>query len=253
MYYDTHAHYDDERFDEDRDAVLLSLPENGIELVNNIGTDEQTSLACVALAEKYDFCYAAVGFHPHEASSMDETSLERIAGLLKHPKVRAIGEIGLDYYYDYSPRDIQKACLRAQLALAADTACRVVIHDRDAHGDCLDILSEFPQVTGVFHCFSGSAEMAEILVKRGWYLSFTGSVTFKKARKILEAVAVVPQDRIMLETDSPYLAPEPMRGRRNDSRLLPYIAAAVGAVKGWSVEETARICLENGKRFFNIS
>ena len=252
MYFDTHAHYDDEQFDTDRDELLASMAESGVELIVNAGTDLSTSLTGIALAEKYPFVYCAAGYHPHEASEMTDDAFNSIAELLRHPRVKAIGEIGLDYHYDFSPRETQQKCFRRQLQLARETHMPVIIHDREAHEDCLNILSEFPDVTGVFHCFSGSLEMARILIKRGWYLSFTGSVTFKNARKAPEIIAEVPSDKIMIETDSPYLAPVPLRGKRNDSRNLIYIAQAVADARGISLEEAAAMCLENGRRFFGI-
>ncbi|MGN1001495.1 MAG: TatD family hydrolase [Oscillospiraceae bacterium] len=252
MFFDTHAHYDDERFDADRDELLAGLPEAGVELVLNPGCDEPTSRAAVALAEKFDHVYAAVGWHPHEADSYNDESAALIRRWAAHPKVKAIGEIGLDYFYDFSPREKQREVFAAQLALAKELALPVIIHDRDAHGECMEIIGDCPGVRGVFHCYSGSAEMARRLLDMGWYLSFTGAITFKNARKALEAIAVCPLDRIMIETDSPYLAPVPHRGERNDSRMLPYMAQVIADVKGISPEEAARITLENGRRFFGI-
>jgi len=190
--------------------------------------------------------------HPHEAAKVTESDLDAITALLSEKRVKALGEIGLDFYYDLSPRDVQRDIFRRQMAIAREHNVPVIIHDRDAHGECLEIIDEFPEVKGVFHCFSGSAEYARELVKRGWYISFTGSVTFKNASKILLAAKAVPDDRIMIETDSPYLAPEPYRGRRNDSSMLRRICASLAELRGTTPEAFAELTLENGKRFFGI-
>ncbi len=252
MFFDTHAHYDDDRFDPDRHELLASMPQAGVELILNPGCDEESSRAAVEYAERYPHVYAAVGWHPHSADEYTERSSELIRGWCSHERVRAIGEIGLDYYYDFSPRDKQREVFRAQMELARELGKPVIIHDRDAHGECLEIISEFPEVMGVFHCYSGSAEMAKLILEKGWYLSFTGAITFKNARKALETIEICPLDRIMIETDSPYLAPVPHRGHRNDSRELVYVAEKIADVKGLSAAEAARISLENGKRFFGI-
>lgn len=253
MVFDTHAHYDDERFDPDRYELLEAMPAAGVELILNPGCDEASSRTAVALAERFGHVYAAVGWHPHEAESYGPASGELIREWVKHPKVKAIGEIGLDYYYDFAPRERQREVFSAQLELAGETGMPVIIHDRDAHGECLELIERFPGVRGVFHCYSGSAEMAKRLLDMGWYLSFTGAITFKNARRALESIAVCPLDRIMIETDSPYLAPVPHRGERNDSRMLSYMARVVADVKGIRPEEAERITLENGKRFFGIA
>ncbi|MCR4771499.1 MAG: TatD family hydrolase [Oscillospiraceae bacterium] len=252
MYFDTHAHYDDGKFDADRDGVLSSLPEKGVELVMNAACDLPTVKSSVALAEKYPFVYAAVGIHPHDADTLDDAALALIESCCRHEKVKAIGEIGLDYHYDLSPRDVQKKAFRAQLELARALDMPVIVHDREAHEDCLAIVREFRGVTGVFHCFSGSAELAEELVRLGWYISFTGAVTFKNAKKAPGIVASLPEDRIMLETDCPYMTPEPFRGKRNDSSYLEYICAAVASFRGISPERAAAVTAENGRRFFSI-
>ncbi len=252
MFFDTHAHYDDEDFDADRDAVIASLGENGVSLVVNASSDLPSSKASVSLSEKYPFIYAAVGIHPHEASSLNESTLSEIRSLTARDKVVAIGEIGLDYFYDHSPREIQKAAFRLQMQLANELDLPVVIHDRDAHEDCMKIIRDFPGIRGVFHCYSGSLEMAKELIKLGWYLSFTGAVTFKNAKKAPEVVAYVPEDRLMIETDCPYLAPVPMRGKRNDSINLKYIAQCIAEIRGTTLEHIASVTMENGKRFFEI-
>jgi len=253
MYFDTHAHYDAEQFDADRDQVLSALPAAGVVLAVDPGCDLPSSRAALALAERYPFLYAAVGYHPENCAPYREEDLDQIRDMARHPKCVATGEIGLDYYWaENPPRALQQRVFRDQLALAAELALPVIVHDREAHGDSLEIVREFPEVRGVFHCFSGSAEMAKELVGLGWMISFTGVLTYKNARKALEAAAAVPLDRLMIETDSPYMAPVPCRGQRNDSRNLVYICEKLAELKGVSPGECARITLENGKRFFHI-
>lgn len=252
MLFDTHAHYDDEQFEEDREALLASLPEQGVGLVVNAASSLPSSAAAVALADRFSFVYATVGVHPHDAQDMDQDTLPALERLLRHPKAVAVGEIGLDYHYDHSPREIQRQRFREQLDLARSLGRSVVIHEREAAADVLHILGEFPQVTGVFHCYSGSWETAKGLLDKGWYLSFTGVITYKNARKSHEVILNMPRDRLMLETDCPYLSPEPLRGRRNSSLNLKYTAAKAAALLGISEEETAQLTLENGRRFFGI-
>ncbi len=253
MLFDTHAHYDAEQFDGDRDQVLSALPAAGVELVVDPGCDLPSSRAALALAERYPFLYAAVGYHPENCAPYREEDLELIRDMARHPKCVAIGEIGLDYYWpENPPRALQQRVFRDQLALAAELDLPVIVHDREAHGDSLAIVKEFPAVRGVFHCFSGSAEMARELVGLGWMISFTGVLTYKNARRALEAAAAVPLGRLMIETDSPYMAPVPHRGQRNDSRNLPYICERLAELKGVSPEECARVTLENGKHFFQV-
>ena len=253
MLFDTHAHYTDEAFDADRDAVIRAVHDSGVGLVMNSSSDEKSSREAVALAEKYDFIYASVGWHPEDAAGFSERSLDLIREWDRHPKVRAIGEIGLDYHYeDAAPRELQKEVLERQLQLALELKMPVVIHDREAHGDCMALVRSYPELTGAFHCFSGSAEMAKELLDRGWYLGFTGVITFKNARKALEVLEMCPLDRILIETDCPYMAPVPHRGERNDSRLLPFMAAKVAELKCLTPDEAARVTTENGKRFFGI-
>ena len=252
MYFDTHAHYDDGAFDADRDALLLSLPAEGIDLVVNPGCDLASSRKAAALALKYPHVYAAVGCHPHETGDMQGGDLDAFAALAAEKKVVAVGEIGLDYFYDRSPREVQRARLREQMALADDLRLPVIIHDREAHADCLEIVKQFPRVRGVYHCYSGSLEYAKTLISLGWYLGFTGAVTFKNARKALETLAWLPEDRFFLETDAPYLAPVPHRGERCDSRLLPLTAAKVAEVRGTTVGTVATQAMQNGMAFFGI-
>ena len=253
MLFDTHAHMDDRAFDEDREALLSRLPEEGIGLLMNPGCSLDSSRAACALARKYDYIYAAVGSHPDAAAEVCPEVLEQYRVLVReNPKVKAIGEIGLDYHYEDIPREIQKEAFRAQMALAAEENLPVIVHEREAHGDGMAIVREFPTVNGVFHCYSGSPEMARELVSLGWYIGFTGLLTFKNARKALEVAAALPLERIVLETDCPYMAPEPFRGRRNDPGKLYRMAQALAALRGLSEEEVQRVTLENGRRLYRI-
>jgi len=252
LYFDTHAHYTDEDFDSDRDEVLKAVYENGVELIINASSDLKSSLQSIELTEKYPFVYAAVGWHPHDAKTFSEESDNLLRSWCSLPKVRAIGEIGLDFYYDLSERDVQRKVFIRQMELASELHMPVVIHDREAHAECMEIIRKFPEVKGAFHCYSGSAEMAKEILNMGWYLGFTGAITFKNAKKALEVIKMCPNDRILIETDCPYLAPVPFRGKRNDSRYLTYMAQTVAELKGLSVEETAEMTTENGRRFFGI-
>lgn len=253
MFFDTHAHYDDGWFDADRDELLASMPANGVDLIVDPGCDRPSSEAAVGLAEKYGFIYAAVGWHPHEARDWDEASADLIRAWAKHPKVVAIGEIGLDYHYDTEWKTVQHEVLERQLCLAEELDLPVIIHDREAHGDCMDFVRRHPDVRGEFHCYSGSAEMAKELLARGWYLGFNGAITMQGARRALETIAMMPTDRLLLETDSPYLAPLPRTdGRRNDSRKLRRVAEVIAEVRHTTPELVAEVAMENGKRFFGI-
>ena len=252
MYFDTHAHYDSSKFDADRDEVLRALPESGVTLVVDPGDNAERSRRAVELAQQYPHVYAAVGWHPEEAENWDENSLPTIRELAKQPKVCAIGEIGLDYYWDATYRERQKEMFRAQIELALELDLPVIVHDREAHGDSLEIVRDYPALRGVFHCFSGSVEVAQELLRRGWYLGFDGPITYKNAARAPEVIRICPMERILLETDSPYLAPVPNRGQRNDSRNLPYIAATVARIKDMPVEAVAAQTMENGKKLFGI-
>jgi TatD DNase family protein len=253
LYFDTHAHYDDEMFDDDRVEVLTLMPSRGVDLILNPGCNIETSCTAISLAEKFSYVYAAVGIHPQAAGSFRHEDIDILRALAKHPKVRAIGEVGLDYYYDDgAKRDDQIACLEAQLSLARELGMPVVMHNREATADCIDAVRRFPDVYGVFHCFSGSWDTAKMLVDSGWYLSFTGSVTFKNARRAPEVAAKIPIERLMLETDAPYLAPVPRRGERCDSSMLLYTAARIAELRGMGLSELAAVTKENGKRFFKI-
>ena len=253
MIFDTHAHLDDRAFDTDRAALLSQLPGLGLALVMNPGCSLASSRAAAALAENYDYVYAAVGSHPDAADEVTEDVLEQYRQLARQcPKVRAIGEIGLDYHYEDIPREVQQRAFRAQMALARELELPVIVHEREAHEDGMRIVEEFPQVTGVFHCYSGSLEMAKVLIRRGWYIGFGGVLTFKNARKAVEAASQIPLDRLVLETDCPYMSPEPFRGRRNDPGRLHLVVERLAQLRGLSAEEIENITLENGKRLYRI-
>lgn len=252
MYFDSHAHLDDVRFDGEREEILDSLKDNRVGLVLNVGCDLASSERSVALAERYAFVYAAVGSHPDDADHVDGALLDRYRTLAAHPKVRAIGEIGLDYHYEDVPRAQQIIAFEQQLELAEALKMPVIVHEREAHGDAMDIVRRHPEVRGVFHCFSGSKEMALWLAERGWYIGFTGVLTFKNARRAVEAAQALPLDRILIETDCPYMAPEPYRGRRNDSRYVPLVAKKLAELRGLTPEEAGRQTTENACRLFEI-
>lgn len=251
-FFDTHAHYDSGKFNADRDEVLRAVHDSGVALVVDPGDSGVTSERAVALAQAHDFVYAAVGWHPEEADSWTDSSLAHIRTLAAQPKVCAIGEIGLDYYWDASTKAKQERMFRAQLELALELDLPVIVHDREAHGDSLRIVCDYPQLRGVFHCYSGSVEMARELLRRGWYLGFDGRSRTKTPPKQPEVIAACPVERILLETDSPYLAPVPNRGKRNDSRNLPFIAARVAQIKGMTTDQVAEVTLQNGKKLFDL-
>ena len=253
MLFDTHAHMDDRAFDTDRKELLENLPGKGIQLLMNPGCSLESSRNAVKLANSYDYIYAAVGSHPDVADEVDEALIARYRELCKqNSKVRAIGEIGLDYHYEDIPREIQKKAFRLQMELARELNLPVIVHERDAHEDGMKIVTEFPVVTGVFHCYSGSWEMAKWLIDRGWYIGFTGVLTFKNARKAIDVASRLPLDRIVLETDCPYMSPEPFRGKRNDPGKLYRMAEKLAEIRNLSVEEIHRITVENGKRLYRI-
>ncbi len=253
MLFDTHAHFDDPQFDSDRDEVIKSLADDGVTRVMNIGANMETSKKAIEIANKYDFIYATVGVHPCDTYDMTDEDIERLRIMAKNnPKVRAIGEIGLDYHFDDTKPDIQKEWFIKQLRLAKELNMPVVIHDRDSKGDVIEILKREGISNGVMHCFSGSAETARELVKMGFMISFTGVLTFKNARRAVEACRSIPIERLMIETDCPYMAPEPHRGERNYSGYVKYVARKMAEIKGLSYEETARITMENGLRFYGI-
>lgn len=249
--FDSHAHYDQKRFDADRDQVISALAAAGVTRVMNAASDLPSSRDALALAEKYPFFWCSVGIHPHEAEDAPADYLNQLKELVKNPRVRAIGEIGLDFHYDFSPRDVQHRVFEEQLILAKELDMPVIIHDREAHGETIELLTKY-RPKGVVHCFSGSAEMAKQVAQLGMYVGFTGTVTFKNARKPLEAVAAVPADRLLIETDCPYMAPEPLRGRRCDSSMLPYTAAAMAAVRGITPQQLVDLTAQNACRLFGI-
>lgn len=253
LIFDTHAHYDDETFDADRDSLLAAMPQEGVGLILDPGCDIVTSKKAVALAAQYPHVYAAVGYHPENCAPYTPSDLDVLREMARNPKVVAIGEIGLDYYWEQNPpRELQQEVFRAQLALAQERNLPVIVHDRDAHADCLAIVKEFPAVRGVFHCYSGSVEMARELWKLGWYTGFDGPVTYKNARKTVEVAQEVPMDQLLLETDSPYMAPVPVRGTRNDSRNIRHIAEKIAELRGMTADEVIRIAADNGRRLFAI-
>lgn len=249
MLFDTHAHYDDEAFDADRDAVLAAF--DG--LIIDPGCTLDSSRAAVALAARHPHVYAAVGIHPENCGDFVPQHMDELRQLACQPKVVAIGEIGLDYYWaENPPREFQQQVFRAQLELALELDLPVIIHDREAHGDTLAIVKEYPALRGVFHCYSGSVEMARELWKLGWYLGLDGPVTYKNARRTVEVAAEVPLERLLLETDSPYMAPVPKRGTRNDSRNIVHIAEKIAEIRNMTADAIIRVSAENGRRLFGI-
>lgn len=254
MFFDTHAHYDDARFDEDRHEVLTQARRSGVDFILNASSGMESSMQSLMLTKDYDFVFAAVGVHPHEVEKLQEGDMEILAEYAAHEKVVAIGEIGLDYYYDNSPRELQRKWFRRQIELALSLSLPIIVHDRDAHEDSMEIVKKTGAsgVGGVFHCYSGSVEMAKELLKQNFYISFAGPVTFKNARKAVEVVEAVPMERLLIETDCPYLSPEPYRGQRNDSSRVGIVAQRIAQIKGLTVEEVARITLENARQLFRI-
>lgn len=252
-FFDSHAHYNDRRFQQDQTQLLESMAAHHIGKIMNVGCDLTSSLQSIRLAEQYDFIYAAVGSHPDDAANVNEELVALYRNLTQKPKVMAIGEIGLDYYYEDVPRAQQQTAFRMQMELARELDLPVIVHQRDAYEDALRIVDEFPTVKGVFHCFSGSVEYAKELVKRGWSMGFTGVITFKNARKAVEVAQWAPLDRLLIETDCPYMAPEPFRGCRCDSTMVPKMAEKIAQLRGLPVEEIARITRENAMRLFRIA
>jgi TatD DNase family protein len=253
MIFDSHAHYDDEVFNDDRDKIIGELIENGIVGVLNCGASLQGAVSSVKLADKYDMFYAAVGIHPEFADIVNEEVIKKLEELAENKKVKAIGEIGLDYHYEENPsREIQQSAFTKQMELAEKLNLPVVIHDRDAHEDTLNILKKFPKVIGVIHCFSGSVEFARECLNLGYYIGFTGVVTFKNAKKIVEVVKDVPIDRILLETDCPYMSPEPNRGKRNRSDYIEYIAEKIADIRRDIPINVKNQSIENTRRLLNL-
>lgn len=259
IFFDSHAHYFDEKFqkyDGGAESAICDAYTAGVRYILNAGTSPETSRDAIALAEAHEHLYAAAGLHPSDSHDVSDASLQSVLDEIKllcsHKKVVALGEIGLDYYWDDSQKERQKSILDTQLSMAEDLGLPVIIHDREAHGDTMDILRTHPHVRGILHSFSGSAEMARQLLMRDWYISFSGPITYKNARSLREVAALVPLDRMLIETDAPYLPPEPHRGKINFSGYLPFTAKAVADVKGCSIEEIARCTTENAKRLFNV-
>ncbi len=255
MIFDTHAHYNDRQFDEDRDLLLSSLPENGIGFVMNACSDLNEISDITEMCEKYPFIYGAVGIHPEAVAELSDDYINELKKHASHPKIKAIGEIGLDYYWTTETKEKQKIVFAQQIELAKELKMPIIVHDRDAHGDCLDILRNHNvyECGGVFHCYSGSAEMVkEITDKFGMYIAFGGSLTFKNAVNVREAAKAVPLDRLLIETDSPYLAPVPYRGKRNSSIYLPQVISMLADIHGITPDEIEDITTENGRRLFDI-
>jgi TatD DNase family protein len=255
MLFDTHAHLNDEKFSEDREEVIQRAYDNGVTRIVNVGFNRQTIPTSLALAEQYDFIYTAVGWHPQDAKDLEAGDLDWIAELTQHKKVVAIGEIGLDYYWDTSPKEIQQEVFRRQIRLAKQLQLPIIIHNREANQDIMDILQEekAAEVGGIMHCFSGSVEMAQACLAMNFHISFGGPVTFKNAKKPKEVAQAIPLDRLLIETDCPYLTPEPYRGKRNESGYVKYVAEAIADLRGISREELARITYDNANRLFKLA
>ena len=249
--FDTHAHYDDEKFNDDRAEVLSSLKDGGVCGVIDCGCDLSSSLKAIELSEKYDFVYAAVGMHPHEAAEAEANDLDEIIKLFAKEKVVAVGEIGLDYHYDFSPREVQLEFFERQIILSKELDLPIIVHDREAHEDTMNLLKKY-RPKGVVHCFSGSAEMAKEVLKLGMYIGLGGAVTFKNARKPLEVAVIIPDDRLLLETDCPYMAPVPLRGSRCDSTMIAYTAQKLAEVRGCEVQSLIDRCRANAKELFKL-
>ena len=249
--FDSHAHYNDEQFDIDRDSLLASLPEAGIVGIINCGTDVRSSLDSIAMAEKYPFVYAACGYHPESALEFTDDNLAEIEKMLSHEKCVAVGEIGLEYHYDFVPKDVQKDVFEKHLELAVKYDMPVIVHDREAHADTMELLKKY-RPKGVLHCYSGSAEMAKEVLNLGMYIGLGGAVTFKNAVKPVEVAQMIPADRLLLETDCPYMAPVPMRGKRNNSAYIEYVAEKIADVRNVSAQEILDITAENTRKLFNI-
>lgn len=254
MIFDSHAHYNSNRFSEDLDEVLSSMQENNVGYIMNACSAVEEFPDIKKIIEKYPFVYGSAGVHPHDTEDMNEHSIEAIEEFSKHPKIKAIGEIGLDYYYDNSPRDLQRYWFARQLELAIKLNMPVIIHDRDAHKDTMDILKahDIKSVGGVFHCYAGSSEMAKEVLDLNMYIAFGGALTFKNALRPVEVAKTVPIDRIVIETDCPYLTPEPHRGKRNSSLYIHYVAEKIAEIKNISVEEVIQKTTENAKKCFRI-
>ncbi len=251
---DSHAHLDDRRYDGDREQMLQRAREAGVERFVTIGCDLATSRAAVELADRYPFVYATVGVHPHEVRHIQDGWYDELRGLARHPKVVAYGEIGLDYHYDHSPRDVQRARFREQARLARELGLPIVVHTREAQEDTIAVLTEerASEPGGVFHCFSGDARLAKDALALGFYLSFSGVLTFQNATMLREIAATVPMDRLLIETDCPYLTPVPHRGKRNEPAFVGFVARTLATIKSVSAEEIDRVTSENARRLFRF-
>lgn len=249
--FDSHAHYTDKAFNEDREIMLGSLKESGVCGIINCGADIESSVSSVDLASKYDYIYAACGIHPEEADKTPENYIDILRDLAKNEKCVAIGEIGLDYYWRQDTKDLQKELFEKQILLSKELDLPIIVHDREAHGDIMEILKKH-RPKGVLHCFSGSPETATEVLKLGMYIGLGGALTFKNARKAVEVAQMLPLDRLLLETDCPYMAPVPMRGKRNNSGYIPFIAEKVAEIKGIDPQSVLDVTTENTKRLFNI-
>ncbi len=254
MLFDSHAHYNDSQFDEDREEILGKLEKNGIGYVIDAADSMESCEKILRLSEKFPFIYASVGVHPENVGDMTEGDIKVLSEKCKNKKVRAIGEIGLDYHYDDVSKDVQKYWFKRQIELAEKVGLPIIVHDREAHGDCMEILKRYDieKIGGVMHCYSGSAEMAREVTSMGMYLGFGGTLTFKNAKKVQEAAKITPLSRILLETDCPYLAPEPNRGKRNSSLYMHYVAEKLAEIKEITVEEVEETTFENAKRLYGI-
>ncbi|PKM93857.1 MAG: hydrolase TatD [Firmicutes bacterium HGW-Firmicutes-1] len=252
MFFESHAHYDDLKFEQDRDTILSSVKEQNITKVINVAANMASSLHCIELAKKYDFIYATVGVHPHDVGAMLEDDLETLIGLSAYDKVVAIGEIGLDYYYENSPKEVQRLWFREQINIAKDIGLPIIVHSRDASKETYELIKDSRgyEVGGVIHCFSGSKEMAQAYVDMGFYIGVGGVVTYDNAKTLQEVVRAIPLKNILIETDSPYLSPVPNRGKRNDSRNLQYVVKAIAKLKEISEEEVIKTTYDNGLKLF---
>lgn len=249
--FDSHAHYDSDAFDADRKELLSALPEQGVCGIINCGSDMASSLKSLELADEFDYIYAACGVHPHEAEGCKRGYISVLEKLCKEKKCVAVGEIGLDYHYDFSPRDIQQKVFEEQLILAKELDLPVIIHDREAHEDTLNLLKKY-KPKGVVHCFSGSVEMAKEIVKLGMYIGLGGAVTFKNARKPREVAEYVPSEMLLIETDCPYMTPVPFRGKRCDSSFIPYTAEVIAEVRGVTSQEILDLTKVNANKLFGL-
>jgi TatD DNase family protein len=254
MFFDSHAHYDHEKFENDRFETIMKAYESGVTYILNASSNIASSIDTVSLTQKFDFVYGAVGVHPHCASEINDNTYAALRNFTKDDKIVAIGEIGLDYYYEYSPRDLQKLHFAKQISLAKELDLPIIIHDRDAHKDTMDIVKseQAKDVGGVFHCYSGSVEMLREVLDNNFYISVGGALTFKNAKKLVEVVEYVPLDRLMIETDCPYLTPEPHRGKRNDSGHVRLVAQKISAIRGIELEKIAELTTDNAKKLFRI-